>query len=215
MRRTLIAIVLAGLLMTSGCIGFLQGDTPLSFESDPAVASDAALSESGYGNETLTEVPLNRTITVQNQTREVEVINWNAQYQKDAGIGPASQKVAVFATFTTPSFSILGEDLSPVSNMTNEEVLQHALSGRAGLGEVTHVRDTNAVVLGKGATVSTFRTSVDSGGDFIAYEQDLYVHVTKVKHDGDYVIVVGAHPVQMDDRENVIRLMESLEHGER
>ena len=42
---------------------------------------------------------------------------------------------------------------------------------------------------------------------------DVYVHLTKVRHDGDYVIAIAVHPQGLPgEEERVDALLEGIEH---
>jgi hypothetical protein len=64
-------------------------------------------------------------------------------------------------------------------------------------------------VLNESADVSKFEGTATLSGQ----EVDVFVHVTKVKHDGDFVVGVAIHPQQLDgEQERVDTLLEGIEH---
>lgn len=213
-RNAAAAIALAALILTSGCIGFLQGNEALSFEASPATVDDATLDDTGYGDENLSEVSLNKSIEFQNESREVRVTNWNAMYTKSVSVpGMGEQEAARFITFSTPQFKFAGQSLNPVGNMSNEELLDSALSEKTSIGDVETVKSERVHVLGQGANVTKFRASVNASGDYLmSYETDVYLHVTKVAHGDDYVVLVGVYPVQLDEEQEILTLMKNIEH---
>jgi hypothetical protein len=57
--------------------------------------------------------------------------------------------------------------------------------------------------------VTKFDGEASIGGSSV----DVYVHVTKVKHDGDFVVAIAIYPQALDgEQETVDELLAGLEH---
>ena len=211
-RRTVAAVALAALLLSSGCIGFLVGSEPAEFSASKATASDAALSETGYEERSVTDETINESFSVGGQERQVTVTNWVAQYDRSVSIGPiAEQDLAVFAVFSTPKVDVLGQTFNPVGRLSNAELVKQVQSQYSSLSGVRQVDSSNVTVLGTETEVSKFAATTTVNG----MEVDVYVHLTKVEHEGDYVIALAVYPQKLDgEAERVSTLFESVEHAE-
>lgn len=211
-RQTVAALTLAVLLLSSGCIGFLVGSEPAEFSASKATVSDAALSETGYDEEAVNEQSINRSFEVGGQERQVEVTNWAGQYRRSASVGPIDvQDLAVFTVYSTPQVEVLGQTFNPVGRLSNEELVMQVQSRYDGLNDVRQVGSRNVTMLGTETKVSKFSATTTVNGMQI----DVYVHITKVKHDGDYVLALAVYPQKLDgEQDRVDVLIQGVEHGD-
>ena len=211
-RRTVAALALAALLLSSGCVGFLVGSEPAEFAASKATVSDAALSETGYESEGVHEQTINRTFEVGGQERRVTVTNWAGQYRRSASVGPVDvQDAAVFTVYSTPQVEVLGQTFNPVGRLSNEELVKQVQSRYDGLNGVRKVGSRNVTMLGTETEVSKFAATTTVNGIRI----EVYVHITKVKHEGDFVLALAVYPQQLEgEEERVVALIEGVEHGE-
>lgn len=211
-RRTVAVLTLAVLLLSSGCIGFLVGSDAAEFAASKATVSDAVLSETGYETQHVQERTVNRSFEVGGQERRVQVTNWAAQYHRSVSVGPlVKQDLAVFAVFSTPQVKVLGRSFNPVGRLSNEELVKQVQSRYSSLNDVQQVGSRNVTMLGTETTVSKFAATTTVGGMQI----DVYVHLTKVKHEDDYVIALAVYPQQLDgEEERVLTLIEGVQHAE-
>ena len=64
-------------------------------------------------------------------------------------------------------------------------------------------------MLGTEAKVSKFRADATlTGGE----EVEVFIHITKVKHESDFVVAVAVHPTDIDEQERVDTLFEGIDH---
>lgn len=210
-HRTVVAVALAALLVTSGCIGFLTGSEALEFSAESATVSDAALADSGYEEANVTGEEVNETFSAAGQERRVRVTNWLAQYERAVDLGPLGEKrAAVFVALSTPKVEVLGRTFNPLADTSNRDLLQRLQSRYSGLRVGDRVDSRNVTALGAQRTVDTF----EGQATFAGVDVDVYVHVTKFEHDGDIVAAIAIHPQQLDgERETVDDLLAGLEHG--
>jgi hypothetical protein len=214
-RRAFVATAsaLAGTAL-AGC-GQLLGDEPLAFESTPARVSDDALAETGYEQEEVTDIEIERTFDVGGQERTVTVTNWQASYQRSLGLDvelPGDLGGAVFTTLTTPQVEILGREVNPVADMSNDEILDRIQRRYDELERVEVDAEESETVLGETTTRTRFTAEARVDGATI----EAYLHVTNpVASDGDLVTSVGAHPRAIPDEESrVVRMIQAIQHGE-
>jgi hypothetical protein len=210
-RRVAAGAVLALLVVTSGCTGFLSG--PVTFSATEATVSDAALEETGYEHNRTDKKVVSRTFEKAGQSKEVEVTNWISEYHKRVGLpGVGEKKVAVFATFTSPQVDVLGKSFNPLSKYDNRELAEQFTAQLDSVEDVREVDSSERTMLGETTKVTKFEATVTTA---TGIEFDAYVHVTKVKHEGDYVVALAVYPQQLGSQdENVARLLEGVEHGE-
>lgn len=209
-RHAVAGVALAALLVLSGCTGVLSG--PVSFSASQATVSDAALEETGYQHNSTQAMNVSRTFEAAGQSKEVEVTNWISEYHQRVGLpGVGEQKVAVFAAFSSPQVEILGTSFNPLAKYDDRQLAQRFTSQLDSVSGVREVGSQNRTMLGKTTEVSKFEASVTTA---TGIEFDAYLHVTKVKHEGDIVVAVGVYPQQLPGQEeNVYRLIRGVEHG--
>jgi methyl coenzyme M reductase beta subunit len=89
-------------------------------------------------------------------------------------------------------------------------VLQQFESQYEGLSVGDQVGSQDVTTLGQSTTLQQFAGSATLAGT----EVDVYLHTAKFDHEGDYIVVVGIYPQQLDsEAQNVVTLLESLEHS--
>jgi predicted small lipoprotein YifL len=206
-RSTLTAAALAALVALAGC-GMLTGD--LSYSASPATVDDPTLEDTGYEEANVTEQEVTREFSAAGQTRNVTVTNHVAMYERSVDVPVVGQqRAAVFGAFATPQVDVLGESFNPVDDYSDRELAALAQQQYSGLTVGDAVGTRNVSVLGEPANVTKFDGQASIGGSTI----DVYVHVTKVKHDGDFVVAVAIYPQAMDDeQETVDELLGGLQH---
>lgn len=211
MNRTVAAcVVLAVLVATSGCTGILSG--PITVSSSEVTVSDAALDATGYQHNRTEEMTISREFTVAGQTKRVEVTNWISEYHKTVGVQGVGQKpVAAFVAFSSPQVEVLGQSFNPLDKYSNRQLAETFTNRMKRVENVRQVSRRNVTMLGKTTAVTKFEATVTTA---LGVRFDAYLHVTKVKHDGDFVVVVAAYPRQLDGEDDVNRLIRGVRHGE-
>jgi len=211
-RNAAVAVAVGLMMVTAGC-GFLLGNEALSFEASAATVSEDARSDTGYERTGLRSQTVNRTYEVADQTREVEVTNEIAQYERGvdlSGLGMGSQRAAVFAVFSTPQVEVAGQTFNPIEDMSTRDLLDRFESGYEGLSVGEQVDSRGVSALGEETTLEKYEGTATLAGQ----EIPVYVHVTEpVRHDGDFVVALAVYPQVLDgEEENVVALVEDIEH---
>ena len=212
MNRNLLAgVLVAALVVTSGCTGVLSG--PVTFSASEATVSDAALEETGYQHNRTDKMEVSRTFTAAGQSKEVEVTNWISEYHQKAGLpGVGEQKVAVFATFASPKVEVLGKSFNPLSKYDNRQLAERFTTQLDSVNDVRKVDSRNRTMLGQSTEVTKFEASVQTTAGI---EFDAYIHVTKVEHGDDFVVALAVYPQKLPGQSDKIgRLLRGVEHGE-
>ncbi len=208
----LAAVVLAVALLTTGCLGIQE-----RYEAAPATAGDGALSETGYATaaeETLTETRENAGPTDENVT----VVSHARSYTRNVSLpgGGGERPLAAFALLSTPSIEVAGSEFNPVADRTAAD-LAPDLAARAGsrlaagrIEGLEAVGDRERTVLGTDTAVVELRGVATVEGT----EVEMVVELTKVRHDGDFVVAAAVHPAALADEEGsrADRLFGAIEH---
>ena len=209
-RQTVAPVALALVMITAGC-GFITGSEALAFGASPATVSDQAVSETGYEETNVSEQVVTREFSAANQTREVEVTNQLAQYERQVDLGPlGSERAAVFVALASPEVEIATQTFNPLADMSEREILRQFESEYDSISVGDQVDNRSVTVLGESTGVKKFEGTASIGGS----EVDVYIHATTVKHEGDFVVAVAIYPQQLDGEERkVVTLLEGLEHS--
>ena len=79
---------------------------------------------------------------------------------------------------------------------------------------IESVDDQPVVMLGEDTTVTTFEATVgNSGTFFIESGQRINLHVANVGNKDDSTIALGVHSTVLNEGENIITMIENLEHS--
>jgi hypothetical protein len=209
--------VLVGLLVLSaGCADFLTGDGPLEYAASEVSVSEENRAAAGFVESQNRTVNLNRTVEFQNESRELRISNHASVYRKSGdSSGPAPIAVAVVAT---PQAETLGVALNPVQNMPLDRVVTFASEAGADFGgtldSLSRDGTWQATVLGESREITRFTATVTTDD---GQTVDAYLHVLKVRHDGDFVLAAAATPQTLQDSGAVTRaqfatMFEGVQH---
>ncbi len=210
-RHRLVVAALAVLVLTSGCLGVLTGQEALTVEAEPAVVDDAAASSTGYVYNGTESVQVNRTLEVAGQSRTVSVVNRVSTYEKSLDFGPLGEaRLGMFAAVSTPAVEIAGETLNPIGDYDNDRLVELVAGKYEGLENVEQVSSRQVTTLGQETTVTKYSATAPTAFD---RRIDVFVHVTKVRHEGDFVVAIGVYPqVLRGEEDDVLELIRAVEH---
>lgn len=210
-RSHLAVATVVVLLLSAGCLGVLTGSEPLEFTASPATVTDDALTEAGYQETDVEEQPIERDVTVAGQERTVKVTNWVARYGRQVDLGPlGEQELGVFVLLSTPQVEVVGRTFNPVDDMSNRELLQELQGNFEGLEVGERTGSDQARLLGRETTVETY----DGTATVEGREVDLRIRITRVTHEGDIVIAVGAYPAQFpEEGDRIETLLGGVTHA--
>lgn len=202
-RRSVLTVLAgAGIASLAGC-GLL--DDTIEAEADPAGVSESALASAGYQHERTTDFVFERTIEVQDTSRDVKLTNWIAAYRKSlAGVESVPGQ---FSAFASPTISIANQDINPFRRMDEEALLQTLVDRTgAGIKDIQAVAERGLTVLDDSVTVTKYEGETDAEG------LDVFLHFGTLTHEGDFLGVLGIHPTQVDETANVDTLAEGTDH---
>jgi len=206
-RSTLTVVALVGLVALAGC-GTLSGD--VSFSASPATVADATQDDTGYEEANVSEQEVTREFSAAGQSKNVTVTNHVAMYERSVDLSVVGdRRAAVFGVFASPEVEVLEQTFNPVEDYSDRELAALAQQQYSGLTVGDEVGTREVAVLGESTNVTKFDGEASIGGSTV----DIYVHVTKVKHDGDFVVAVAIYPQALDgEQETVDELLAGLEH---
>jgi hypothetical protein len=176
-----------------GCAAALAGCSLLGdstgTSADPAEVNDDALSETQFAHDTTRKNETERTVEVGGESRDVTLTNWVAEYLNP--IGPAlGVEAARFTIFATPTVSVAGQDINPFRRLDDEALIE-AMVERSGTGaveDVEMVSERSVDVLGESVTITEYEAQTAANG------VDLRLHLGYRTHEGDFLVLFGAHP---------------------
>lgn len=205
MSRRAVAVLLALLTVTAGC-SFLSGAT--TFTASEVSVSDSAKSEAGYS----LEGKRTQTITRSFAGQKVKVNNKLAEYARSTSLPVfGDTKVARFTVFATPAVTIAGQGpFNPVSDLSNREL---ALRLQEQYDTIQNVRlegNRTETMLGQETRVSKFRADAKTVG---GTQTEVFMHITKVQHEGDFVLAIAVHPTQVEEQGKVNTMLAGVQHS--
>lgn len=207
MKRVVLTLALVVLLVTSGCLGLLTGEGS-SFEAKPVSVSEEATAETGYSKFDSGSNTVTRSFAGQ----QVRVQNTYAEYARTSSLPLFDDtKVARFTVFASPEVKVAGQSFNPLAKMNNTEIVLRLQSQYDTLSGMQKVSDRQDTVLGIDTKVSKFRANSRTQA---GTQTEVFIHITKVKHQGDFVLALGVYPAKMDgEQSNVNRMLAGIQHG--
>lgn len=144
------------------------------------------------------------------QDRDVRVTNHLTEYARGTDSPFTAQQVSRFTAYATPEVKIAGQGpFNPVSDRSNRELALRLQQQYDSIENVRLESNRTVTTLGNKTQVSKFRADATlASGESV----EVFIHLTKFRHEGDYVIAVAVNPTQVDEESNVDRLIEGLDH---
>ncbi|MFB6299400.1 MAG: DUF6517 family protein [Halobacteriales archaeon] len=205
--RAGLAISVAVLLSTAGCLGFVSGSEPLNFTATAATIEESALQGTGFEEQSVQPITLNRTIEFQGEQRELIIENHVASYQKTA----AGNEIGIVTVVATPKAEVLGQGLNPIGRMDRQALLEQMFSfaGVSNTGDMTEIGTERTTILGEERDVSVFETTREQAGQQITVR----IRIVRFSHNDDYVIALGIYPKRMSaEKQNIQQLFAGITH---
>ncbi|MDS0259225.1 DUF6517 family protein [Haloarcula sp. S1CR25-12] len=223
MRRSLLTAVVAMLVVASGCIGLVTGET-VEFEASNATVEESTLESTGYEENSATERSSTRNVTFVGQERSIRVVNKVTRYGKNGTVEPTTgtespaatvqngtvaSGPARFVLLSSPGANVAGRTLNPAASWSNERVLEEVADQTGQIGDLEKRGNRTAESLGESRNVSEFTGTTS----MVGRDVEVRVHVTSFEHEGDAVIAVAVHPERMDEEATVDEMLGGIEHG--
>lgn len=214
-RGLLVGAGAASLVGFAGCAGldagFITGEEPAEFVATPATVAEAAVDDTGYEFHRVEETVITREFEAAGRTREVEVTNATAEYDRAVELLGERRQAAVFTVLTTPQVDVLGRTFNPVDDMERDDLAELVQERYESVENVEHESEYDTELLGESVVVSRYSADGRIAGTEVTV--DLVLHVTDPVDSGDdFVVGFGAYPEIVDDDDAVRRLLAGVEH---
>lgn len=212
-RRSLLAAGATGTLaLTAGCLDFALGNGPLELSAERVAPTDEALENAGYDEYEIDDRSVEETIEV-GVERDIEATIRTSVYSKDVEYRGVEHEGAFFAAVSIPDFSVLGRSFNPVSDMSNEDLLEEFVdeidSDHADVENLSREDSFSLEILGDSRNVELFVGESEFEGEPI----DVEIPVTSFDHEDDLIVLLGNYPAPLSEESaNAEELMESVEH---
>lgn len=205
------ALALGGATGTSGCLSAVTGSGPIEVTADVASVPDSTLESTGYEEYEVKPLVINREFTVAGLTREVEVTNQLAQYDKAVEVFGERLRASLFVVLSTPAVEIAGQTLNPVGELSTGELARRMLGRYDGIDNLRTEGEETATVLGTETTVGLFTADATIAGGVTT---EVRLHVSEaVRAGGDFVVTVGSYPTMLSGEGDHVRtMMRSVTH---
>jgi hypothetical protein len=213
-RRSFLAAGATGTLaLTAGCLGFVLGNEPLTFEADRVAPTDGKLGETGYEEQTVTEETIERTEEIGGVERDFKASIWTSVYTKPIEYAGQEREGSAFAAVSIPSMTVAGRSVNPIAEMSNKELLEEFLSRisseNGNVNDIQHEETFSLEILGGSRDVDTFVGESEVDGQTI----EIDIKLTSFDHEDDLLVLLGIYPKRLtEESANVEVLMESAEH---
>lgn len=218
-RRGLLAALAASTTVAvAGCAG---QDQSLDLDADPARVPEGAYAE-GFSGQDPESFSIDRKFNASGVNVEVSATTWVAQYTNEE-VGSA-----LFVA-STPNESVAGQSVNPLVSAEGADLIRRLLNqvDQQGIGgngteiqtdDIEEVGEETQTVLGEETTVSVLETTVsadvsDANGQSGSVDDiPVLVYIGTVQHDDDVIAMIGVHPQEIDQSEQLLSMMGSVEH---
>ncbi|MBV0924555.1 hypothetical protein KTS45_10130 [Halomicroarcula limicola] len=208
MRKPLLGVLVALLVVSSGCVGLITGET-VAFESAPTSVDDSVLESTGYELTNSTEQNVTRTVEFAGQERTIRVVSHVDQYRRGIDFGPlGTVQLSRFVVVSTPNAEVAGQSLNPAASWSNREVVAQVAARAGGVRDIQFESNRTTQSLGEARQVSTFSGVMTVFGQDV----DVLMHAASFEHEGDVIVVFAVHPDEIDEQARVDTMLRGLEH---
>ena len=225
-RRGLLAAMAASAsVAVAGCAG---EDGSYEFDAAPARVPESAYADSEYDGQDPESFSIDREFNATGVNARVTATTWVARY-----VNPTTQSALFVAS--TPNASVAGQSVNPLVRVEGAELIRRLLNqvnqqdiggGNADIqtDDIEARGEETRTILDQEATVSIFETTVSadvegSNGQSGSVEDiPVLLYLATVQHQAadadseDVIALVGLHPVGVEQSEQLLAMMEAVEH---
>ncbi|VTT87664.1 unknown [Halorubrum sp. DM2] len=218
-RRGLLAALAASTsVAVAGCAG---QDQNLDLNAEPARIPESAYAD-GFSGQEPESFSIDREFNATGVNVEVSATTWVAQYTNDE-IGSA-----LFVA-STPNESVAGQSVNPLVRVEGAELIRRLLDqiDQQGIGgngteiqtdDIEEAGEETQTILGEETTVSILETTVSADVNDASNQSGsvedvpVLVYIATVQDGDDVIVTVGVHPQEIDQSEQLLSMMRSIEH---
>jgi hypothetical protein len=204
-RRAVLAGVPTALLI-SGCTDLITGEEA-RFEAETATVAQQTLSETNYEEQTVEEDVQERNF--EQVDRTVVVVNMLAEYSRsvDVGLGLGGE-LARFTVLASPQVEIAGQAFNPIDDLDNQELAMRLQKQYDSINNIQSVDERDGSLLGETVTVSRFEAEAQTEGESV----EVFIHIAQTQSESDFIVSLAVHPKDIDEADNIDRLLEGVQH---
>lgn len=185
-------------------------DADLEFRAATVAVNEQALSKVGYEERRALTHKRAEPYKVGNQSVTAEVVSHLVEYQRRVDLHESrDQEVARFAVLSTPQVDLGIQTFNPLNGITEETILEGLQPQYEAIQIGERIDSRSISVLEEDAPITKRRGTAVYRGTRI----DLYLHLSHLLRDGDYMILVGVYPQLIDEEEVLLFLMEHTEYS--
>ena len=213
-RRPLLAVVLVAVVLLSGCSALL-GDDPLRYTATEAALCGSTAAETGYVVDDSGWRNVTREVEVAGSSRTMYVENYLNGYVHEVPVenGSGTEPAGGVAVLSTPQATVAGQPLNPVGSLSARRLVEEYSDVLDQYGDVEGLEETGSYDVRTLETETTV-TAFAARGRRDDESVPVRVHVARVAHAGDYVVVGAVHERgDADERRRVERLFGCIGHS--
>lgn len=220
-RELLAALAVPTSIAVAGCAGGGE-DGNYEFDAEPARIPTDAASAAGYVGEEPEPFTIEQEFDVAGVNARVSATTWAVGYEN-------SDNGSALFVASTPDASVAGQSVNPLVRANDAELIRRLLEQADDLGiggDDTEVetddiesRGTETrTILGEEIEISVLETTVDAevgdevGGNGEVEDVPVLLYLATVQHRDDVIALIGVHPVGVDASDDLLSLMEQVEH---
>lgn len=211
--RPLLAAALAAVVLLSGCSALLGGD-PLRYTATEAAFCASTAAETGYVVDDSGWRNVTREVEAAGGAKTLYVENYLNGYVHEVPVenGSGTELAGGVAVLSTPRATVAGQPLNPVGSWSPRRLVEEFSDGFDEYGELTGLEETGTFAVTTLETETTV-TAFAARGQRDDESVPVRVHIARIPHAGDYVVVGAVHERgDADERRRVERLFGCLEH---
>jgi len=210
-RRTVIAGV-PSVLLLGGCTDLLT-ENEIEFEAERGVVTESARSDANYTAANRTEDT--RELEYDSVDRTVVVTNKLTEYSRSVDLPlSVSGELARFTVLASPEVTVVpGEPANPLADMDNDDLAETVQEQYETIENVQKLDERETELLEETVTVGRYEADAETQGE----ATDVNLHVAQGKSErsdggSDFVVTVAVNPADIDERDNVDRMLSGVEH---
>ncbi|SFR39672.1 MULTISPECIES: DUF6517 family protein [Halorubrum] len=225
-RRGLLAALAASTTVAvAGCAG---GDGNYEFDAEPARIPESAYADTEFTGQEPESFTIEQEFNAAGVNAQVSATTWIARY-----INSTTQSALFVAS--TPNASVAGQSVNPLVRAEGADLIRRLLNqvNQQGIGggsadiqtdDIQDRGEETRTILDEEATVSIYETTVsaDVNGpnnqSGSVEDVPVLLYIATVQHQADdadsedVIALVGLHPVGVDQSEQLLSMMEAVEH---
>lgn len=224
-RRSVLGSITAfAMVPLAGCQEELEELVPdmtdLDADAEPARIAESALESYDYVEVDERKHRIEDEFEIGGETQEVKAGNWITSYLPSE-IGDDIDDLEEFpeeleesggmlGLLSTPDLTVAGQTVNPIEYFDDEEIIT-AVDDEVdsmAISNVEQVDETEITILSSDVDVGIFTATLEREDETI----EGYVYLGKVEHEDDMIVPVGAHTEAADAKDELLGLIEAIEH---